>query len=152
MPFLYLKHADALTADEGRKTISCDVDNELSADWLSAAGYGNAAPSANLFTRLEDKIQSLPMHIREISGSGFTFASREMVEVNDLLRIQGGKGILKDLDGSPARVVREGSGQNFARFIKLSPEDREALLEYIVPKISTDAFKKRAGERAAAKE
>ena len=150
-PYLYLEHGDSLTTDEGRKTISCDVDLEVVADWVPAADYGRAAASVNLFDRMADKVQSLPMHVKEISGSGFTFATQERAEVNDLLRVQGGKGVPEVLDGTSARLVKVGSSRNFAKFVSVSPEDREAMLVFITPRISAKAFRKRTRGHAGRK-
>ena len=150
-PFLYLRHGDALASDDGRKTISCDLDVDLVADRLPAADVGRANASPNLFGRLEAKIQSLPAHLNEVSGSGFAFATQESTEVNDLLRIQGGKGVPSMLDGKSARVVKVTSSRCFAKFLKLGPEEREALLAYITPRVSKDAFKNRTERRAPAK-
>jgi hypothetical protein len=148
--YLFLTHGDSLVADEGRKTVSCDLAVESAVDRLSATDLGRAVTSANLFARMEDKIESLPLHLNELSGSGFTFATQERAEVNDLVRIQGAKGVPEILEGKVARLVKVTSSRCFAKFVKLTDEEREAILAYIVPRISVKAFRKQTGARQPA--
>jgi hypothetical protein len=43
--------------------------------------------------------------------------------------------------------VKVTSSRCFAKFLKLGPEDREALLAYITPRVSRDAFRTRTEQR-----
>ena len=98
-PYLMLQHAESLTYDDGRKTFSCDHDLASVIDWLPASKTERASPSANLFERFEHEVESLPIHLYELSGNGLTLTTEKEMEDNDLIRLKDHKELRLYLKG-----------------------------------------------------
>ena len=136
--YLILQHGDALVADKGRKIFSCDMDQELTGDWVSSRD-GRSVPSVTLF---EDggRAKSICAHLKELSGSGFSVATDAEIQFNDLIRF--GDMAPDFLKGKVGRVVGVSNAGIRCKFHKLSVEDRETILKYVTPRISSDVFRK----------
>ncbi|MCZ6632807.1 MAG: hypothetical protein O7G87_05335, partial [bacterium] len=142
--YLILQHGDTLVADKGRKIFSCDMDQELTADWVSSRD-GRSIPSVTLF---EDggRAKSICVHLKELSGSGFSVATDADIQFNDLIRFgDAAPDFLKEKVG---RVVEVSSAGIRCKFHKLSAEDRETILRYVAPRISSEVFQKTKGRES----
>ena len=149
MPYLMLRHSDQVIHPEGRKTISCDMDHELVALRLPATLIGRSPPSAVLFQK-EHETESLSIHIHELSGSGFVLSADEELDVTDLIKIESGGELSEVLGDRVGRIMDVTSVGAQARFLSLPPEDREAILSYITPRITPETLRKRTGEESHA--
>ncbi len=147
VPYLMLRHSDEVIHPDGRKTISCDVDHALVAQRLPASLIGDSPPSATLFEK-DYEVESLPIHVHELSGSGFVFSAEEELEVTDLIKIESGGELSQVLGDKVGRIMEVTSIGAQARFLSLSIQDRESILNYITPKITPETLQKRTGEES----
>lgn len=140
-PVLLLQHGDRIFTNEDRKIFSCDLDEELTAEWLPADRTGRAAPSPGLFEKgLET--DALPARLRELSGSGFVLSADVTFEINDMVRFAEGCTALDFLDGKVGRVVKTTRKGVRLKFLNLSDCDRDVILNFVAPRISRKALKK----------
>lgn len=140
-PVLLLQHGDDIVTNEGRKIFSCDLDEELTAEWLPVSRSGRTMPSPALFEKgLET--DALPARLKELSGSGFVLSADATFEINDMVRFAGGRTTPGFLEGKAGRVVRTTRKGVRFKFLNLSDEDRDAILTYVAPRISRKALKK----------
>ena len=149
-PYLMVQHAESLTYDDGRKTFSFDHNLASVIDWLPTSKTQQATPSEKLFERFEHEIESLPIHLHELSGSGLTLTTDAEIEDNDLIRLKGHKELPPVLEDKIARAVKASSHGVRFKFINLTPDDRHRLLRYLAPRVSPETFMKKTTQKSAA--
>lgn len=147
VPYLMLRHSDRVIHPKGRKTISCDMDHEFLAYRLPAVKVGRTIPSASLFEK-EQEFETLSIHLYELSGSGFVLSADEELQVNDLLKIKDGGELSDVLGAKVGRIMDLTSIGGQARFLNLSTEDRERVLNYVTRRITPDTLKQRTKEKS----
>ncbi|MFT5365396.1 MAG: hypothetical protein ACI8V2_000333 [Candidatus Latescibacterota bacterium] len=135
--YLLVQHNDALFYEDGGDVFAVDVDWKMDIEWLPASRKGLVLPSSAEFKEASDTAV-ISVQCDRISGSGCHLCKEVDMDVNHLVRIQNSP--LKFLNGKVGRVITVSVTTVEIRFLDLTPEDREQILYYMMPRISPDAF------------
>ena len=144
--YLLFEHSDDLVYNEGRKIFSCDLDQSVSVERVSAESYSRYGRSEEIFEVCE--VDSLHAQMIELSASGFVLSTSEPFKLDDRVRLSVSDPDLSFLNGWSARVVTEDGLFARCRFLKKSGESLEKILRYVTPRISKDALKGRSRKKA----
>ena len=146
---LLLKHGDELHHNPNQDVFTCRYNAEIVVTWVAAQTYGSNL-SPNIFERVENP-ETLALSLVYVSGSGFGLSFDGRVEVDDLVRIQGGDKLPSFLEDQIGRVVRATTDALECRFLTMDAEKHHLLLTYIASKMTVDDFQKRLKARRVAK-
>ncbi len=134
MPYLVLNHGDGVIINRAKEFFTCDLDVELIAERVPASKVGGVQPSQILFQKGQH-IESLPVRLIQLSGSGFVVSKDAGVGLGDIIRLSCNVESMSFLDELVGIAEKEvGSGVRF-RFVKLATGEREEILDYITPRV-----------------